>query len=335
MHVCHDRLRGLLLIGDPHIEARTPGFRRDDYAETILGKLAWALDFAQLHQLLPIMLGDIFEKPRDNPNWLIVRLLDLMGNRAIPTIFGNHDCANPHLDENDSLTLLERAGAVRILSPTRLWSCAIDGREIIVGGSSYRYRIPDSLVLPKNGKSLPSSPEGDAASSKLVLWLTHHDLVFPNENEAVVTSFQEIPGIDYVINGHIHRRSSAMVVRGQTTWVNPGNIARRSRSDSTRGSAPGVLRMDIASDGQWLHYIDVPHRPASEVFYETAAIEAAEVGYSSFVTGLSTLQSRKTNAGDGLMEFLSKNAAQFEPDVATEIFKLAECVLNDGKEDDT
>ena len=340
------RFSGLLFIGDPHVEGRTPGFRRDNYPETILSKLKWCMEYCEQQELQPIFLGDIFDKPRDNPNWLISRLLDIFDGRCIPTIFGNHDCANPHLDENDSLTLLAKAGAIRLLDERHLWACAFEGRKVFIGGSPYRYPIPDKFVMNPDHVQLSFQfPSGVSenqtkdwlnALSKpgLVLWLTHHDLTFPNPNEAVVTHLNELVGIDYVINGHIHRRASADVVRGQTTWVNPGNIARRSRSDSIRGHEPAALRMDIASDGQWMHYVRVPHQNADQVFYDLDASthDETESNQSSFITGLSMLQSRKTESGAGLMQFLTENVNQFEAEVASEILKLAEVVLSDSKQ---
>ena len=337
------QVSGLLFIGDPHVEGRTPGFRRDNYPETILAKLKWCMEYCEQQNLQPILLGDIFDKPRDNPNWLISRLFDIFDGRCIPTIFGNHDCANPQLDENDSLTLLAKAGAIRLLDDHHLWASSFEGRNVVIGGSPYRYPIPDAFALePDTIKLTFQNPSGVSheqtsdlvkALSKpnVVIWLTHHDLTFPNPNEAVVTNLNELTGIDYVINGHIHRRASANVVRGQTTWVNPGNISRRSRGDSIRGHEPATLRMDIASDGQWLHYVKIPYQDAEQVFYdlESLGIEEVESNQSSFVTGLATLQSRKTESGAGLMQFLKENVIQFETEVAAEILRLADVVLSE------
>ena len=44
---------GLLAIGDPHLEGRQPGFRKDDYPNVILDKLAWCLEYAEANRLLP------------------------------------------------------------------------------------------------------------------------------------------------------------------------------------------------------------------------------------------------------------------------------------------
>ncbi len=338
------RLSGLLFIGDPHVEGRTPGFRRDNYPETVLAKLKWCLEYSGQQNLQPILLGDIFDKPRDNPNWLLSRMLDIFDGHCIPAIFGNHDCANPHLDENDSLTLLVKAGAIRLLDEQNLWASSFENRMVIIGGSPYRYPIPERLIMDPEQIRLSfanSANHSDQQSSDwmkgdskpgLVIWLTHHDLTFPNLDEAVVTHLHELVGIDYVINGHIHRRASAEVVRGQTTWVNPGNIVRRSRSDSIRGHEPTVLRMDIASDGQWLHYVKVPHQEAEQVFYDLESLgnDETESNHSSFVTGLAMLQSRKTQSGAGLMHFLKENVDQFESEVAVEILKLADVVLTES-----
>ncbi|MEQ1826520.1 MAG: metallophosphoesterase [Pirellula sp.] len=340
-------LSGLLFIGDPHVEGRTPGFRRDNYPETILQKLQWTMDYAKQHQLQPILLGDVFDKPRDNPNWILSRLLDVFATECVPTIFGNHDCANPQLDENDSLMLMAKAGAVHLLDANHLWACKIENRIVMLGGSPYRHPIPDSFSLQDrhievfeatSGAEIIANPMIDERNAvvannrmvpSLTIWLTHHDLTFPNADEAVVTNLSEIPGIHYVVNGHIHRRASADVSRGQTTWINPGNIARRSRADSIRGHLPAVLRLDITREGQWFHYVNVPHQSPEEVFYDLDSIDSAkqESEQSSFVTGLAMLQSRKTESGAGLIQFLKENVGQFDQDVAAEIMKLADEVL--------
>jgi DNA repair exonuclease SbcCD nuclease subunit len=326
-----ESIAGLLFIGDPHVEGRTPGFRKDDYPQSILNKLVWIMDYAEQHQLQPVLLGDVFDKPRDNPNWLLSKLLDLFARGSIPTIYGNHDCANPALDENDSLMLLAKAGAVYLLDSEHLWMGSVEGRTVVLGGSPYRHPIPERFVLTE---VVSETSDKDSHGEPLVIWITHHDLAFPTNDDAVVTDLYAIPGIHYVINGHIHRRAPTTVERDKTIWVNPGNISRRSRTDAIRGHVPAVLRMDITSDGQWLHYVDVPHQLADEVFFDLTSLEndAMEGNQSSFVTGLALLQSRKTYSGAGLMEFLRENVVQFEPDVASEILQLAQDVLESNKE---
>src|SRR5436190_762850 len=105
---------GLLCIADPHLEGRIPGHRKDEYPQVILDKLAWCLDYASQERLLPALLGDLFDKPRDNPNWMLVRLIEML-DREVVSLYGNHDCADPELKDHDSLSVLVRCGRLRLL----------------------------------------------------------------------------------------------------------------------------------------------------------------------------------------------------------------------------
>jgi DNA repair exonuclease SbcCD nuclease subunit len=308
---------GLLLIGDPHLEARQPGFRKDDYPTVILEKLAWCLEYARSNRLLPAILGDLFDKPRDNPNWMIVRLLELLVGEIL-SLYGNHDCADPVLSDHDSLSLIIKSGRLKLLAPDCPWRGKVNGREVVVGGSSYRQPIPDLFDVAING----------AVGRPLVLWLTHHDILIPGYDEGRIRP-REIPGIDLVINGHIHRQLDEQRA-GATRWLTPGNISRRSRSDATKNHVPSVLRIDIRADALDVYYVEVPHRPFEEVFHE-AIVEMNQVAeQSAFVRGLAELQARRTASGAGLKEFLEQNVGQFEPGVASEIMSLAEEVMPYG-----
>ena len=314
--------RGLLFIGDPHLEGRQPGFRKDDYPNVILDKLAWCLRYAEVHHLLPILLGDLFDKPRDNPNWMVAKLLD-MWTTPLHGIYGNHDCADPVLKDHDTLSLLVKAGRIVLLTEEKVWSGIINRRPIIVGGSSYRLPIPkkyDADLMPLFGKPL-------------VVWITHHDLLFPGWEDFANVKLREIPGVDIVVNGHIHRRL-AEVKLGQTLWINPGNIARRSRTDATREHVPSMLRLDIKGDEVSRQYIEVPHKPYEEVFHPAITSSAPSLERSAFVTGLAELLTRRTESGAGLMAFLTKNLDTFEPAVTEEIWALAKEVAEHGERED-
>ena len=90
---------GLLFIGDPHLASRAPGYRKDDYPSAILKKLRWAIDYARENRLMPVLLGDLFDFPRDNANWLLVQLLHLL--KGTLGICGNHDCKENSLGRSE------------------------------------------------------------------------------------------------------------------------------------------------------------------------------------------------------------------------------------------
>src|SRR5690606_4518046 len=58
------------------------------------------------------------------------------------------------------------------------------------------------------------------------LWLTHEDLAFEGSYPGALP-IQPIPGVDMVVNGHMHATKTPVLAEG-TAYYNPGNITRMS-----------------------------------------------------------------------------------------------------------
>ncbi len=303
--------RGILFIGDPHLASRVPGFRRDDYARAVLAKLRWSLDYARNNHLVPAILGDIFHYPRDNANWLLGELIGLLAGRDVLTIFGNHDYNDSTLGPDDSFAVIDAANVWRRVDLVP-WRGTIAGRAVVVGGTSHGDPLPKSFDRP--------------APNAVVLWMTHHDIRVPGYEEAARINPKHIPGVDLVINGHIHRNLDDVDASG-TIFKTPGNIARVNRSDASEAHVPSVLQVLITPDAINTQRIPVPHEPFSTVFYEAVADTAPAEGLSSFVSGLAELQSRATSRGEGLLDFLARNTSQLDQPVKAMIDDLAKEVL--------
>ncbi|MBS3759645.1 MAG: metallophosphoesterase family protein [Desulfobacterales bacterium] len=316
----HTPYKGLLVIGDPHLEARIPGFRKDDYPRVILEKLRWSLDYARRESLLPIIPGDLFHLPRSNPNWLLAEVMDQF-DIEILGIYGNHDVHENTLTDDDTLRVVQQAGRITLLDSDTCYRAQINGRPVVIGGTPWGRRLPTGY-----------SHDTESQIKPLVVWLTHHDIIFPGYEDQGRIRPKELAGIDLVINGHIHRRLGE-INKGRTCWLMPGNISRRSRSDATRNHLPAVLRVNIDRVQWHYEYIEVPHQPFETVFHEAVAEKPTDEGSSAFISGLAELQARRTQTGEGLMQFLNKNLDQFEDDVISEIQQLAyEVTRNDGSE---
>ncbi|MGM0452902.1 MAG: metallophosphoesterase [Thermodesulfobacteriota bacterium] len=310
--------KGLLAIGDPHLEGRVPGFRKDDYPQVVIEKLRWALDYAAEAALLPMVLGDLFHLPRNNPNWLLVEIMHLF-DREMLLIYGNHDVHENAITPDDSFSVIAAAGKGIFLDNETLVSTDVNNCSVIIGGTPWGRPLPGQIT-----EALP-----DGLHPGLSLWLAHHDIKVPGYEEKGWLRPRSISGVDLVINGHIHRCLEP-VRKGATTWLTPGNIARRARSDATRDHTPSVLQIDVDGRGWEYDFIAVPHRPYDEVFYEAVADGADDDEQSSgFVAGLAEMQARRTQTGVGLKAFLDKNLDHFEPDVAEEIRKLSREVISD------
>ena len=310
---------GLLFIGDPHLASRAPGFRCDDYPRAILDKLKFALGYAREHRLLPILLGDLFEFPRDNANWLLVELFRLL-ERGTLAIHGNHDCKENELAANDTLSVLVESGQLRLLGAETPWTGRMNGCIVVVGGTSWGQDLP--ALFDRSSFEAEGLP-------MFVLWATHHDLNFPGYEESARMKCRTTPGIDLVVNGHIHR-ALGDVASDSTRWMNPGNISRVARGDATRAHVPSVLRVDVSPNGLATSRVAVPHLPFDEVFHPDVESIPVEAGPSLFIRELAKLQASRTSTGAGLREFLDANLPGFEPKVAEYVRALAEEVLSDG-----
>jgi predicted phosphodiesterase len=279
----------------------------------VLNKLKWALDHARQNCLLPVLLGDLFHVPRDNANWLLAQLIELFDDRIL-TVIGNHDLSEDQLCQHDSLRVLFAANRLFRVDQNP-WIGTVSGVPIAIGGTN-------------NGELLPKFVDRAALGyPRWVFWISHHDILFPGYEEAGRQGCDEIPGVDLVVNGHIHR-SLPDVVEGCTTWCNPGNIARVSRSDASREHVPGVLRIDVTDDGWTKNRIDVPHKLFEEVFYPLEQATIATPGVSNFISGLKSMQKFKTADGEGLRRLIEDNLSKFTNDrVKAEILILMKEVL--------
>ena len=194
------------------------------------------------------------------------------------------------------------------------------GRGVAIGGTAWGRRLPSHF---------DKAEAAAAGDNPLVIWLAHHDVRFPGYEDVGRFAPHEIPGVDILVNGHIHRPLPDVVV-GMTTWINPGNIARIKRSDADRERSPRVMRIDIRADGWEQNWVNVPFQPSDEVFHEAIVAEELPATESTFVRGLATLESFKTQGGAGLNDFLEQNLGRFAPRVAAEIRTLAKEVSLDG-----
>jgi len=240
---------GLLCIGDPHLAVRPPGARIDDYPRAILDKLAFCLSYAARENLLPALLGDVFHAADEDADWLLDELVAMLAPARAIGIFGNHDCADGELGERDALARVAERCGLSLLDDRRLWRGRICGRRGVVGGAPW-------------GLAIPSELERDARV-EAVIWLAHAELLLPGSDAGIV--FRAVPGIDLVVNGHVHSRLPLARV-GATTWCNPGSIARYSGSATARSREPAALRVDLGPSGLAAKWIPVPHRPAAQVF---------------------------------------------------------------------
>lgn len=306
--------KGLLFIGDPHLSSRIPGFRKDDYTGAILKKMEFAINYAAEHFLLPILLGDLFNLPRDNSNRLLTHLMRILEGRLVLGVTGNHDTTESELQDEDSLSVIVAAGRLRLLDQSGPWRGIVNKVPLCIGGSSWSEKIPTQFE--------------EAASDACVVWITHHNIGFVDAEGSWIKP-QEIQGIQLIVNGHIHRPMPDRTC-GMTTWMNPGSIARVARAEAVRDFVPSLLALKPIAKDQWsTERVALPHEPFDSVFYPMMEQFSEERTGSAFIQGLETIQSLRTESGAGLVQFINNNIGQFEEKVAAIILKLVKEICPD------
>ena len=283
--------QGLFIICDPHVAATPPGQRLEGYCGQILDKLAACLRRARELDCHPVIPGDLFHWPRENPNSLVVELIELFRPHQPSVLVGNHDKYLARFTRDVSLAVLDAAGAIRLMAESgpSFWLDTPEG-PVLVGGS------PEGTHLPRHV---------DRDGAVATLWFTHHSVSFPDFHDRLIAP-REIPGLDWVINGHIHH-PQPMVVTGGTRWCNPGNITRLTFTQRTKERVPAasVWRPGLTDLERW----PVPALAFGEVFPDQPfpPEPGPEESKSLFLKGLERLAWRRTQEGLGLKDFLSAN----------------------------
>lgn len=205
---------GLLAIGDPHASSVKPGRRLDeDFIATVTDKLAQAARIANERNLLPVILGDLFDREQDTHPRLLSRLFRALRQfETIPLcLVGNHDLKETSLSEDTALSVVVEAGALRPVEGSGVFFVAdLGGIPVRLGATTYGLKMPTRV---------PDDFEGPT------VWFTHADWGFEGAYPGADEIF-EVAGVDLVINGHMHL-TKPVVARGRTLWFNPGNILRQ------------------------------------------------------------------------------------------------------------
>lgn len=215
------RAEGLLFIGDPHLSSRKPGRRTDkDFTGTVLDKLDQAFQVARKDRLLPVIMGDLFDRAGDNDLSMLSRLLKLLrghhelnGVRPV-SLVGNHDMKDVRLSMDTALAVVRESGLLTLLE---------DAVPLVVPGVAVLWPLSYGQaggIHEMDGRLLTN------ADDLPVIALTHADFAFQGAYPGAAP-LVEIPGVCMVVNGHMHKPAPD-VRRGETLWCNPGNITRMS-----------------------------------------------------------------------------------------------------------
>ncbi len=245
---------GVILLCDPHIALEPPFERGPGYKEQCFDKLRAFFAFAAEHRLLPLLLGDMFHWPGEVSEAFYNEVCDLFaaydGQLRPRALIGNHDISRAQVELHPPIERMARGGLLVLMNTS--------GPQLLI-------RHPQGELLLGASPNLTTVPDVfDKRGDETVLWCTHHNFRFPGFPERR-RPLREIPGVDWVVNAHLHK-PQPMVVQGRTRWLNPGGMMRVKckRYNVTRKPKVVYWTPDCQQSGN-LHIFELPHRPFREI----------------------------------------------------------------------
>jgi Icc-related predicted phosphoesterase len=255
-------MRDFVIVNDPHLNDQAPSSRTDNYTKAILDKLSFAVQYTIQVGGILLITGDFFHRknPKHVSHRLVNKLIDVLsplGKDRVYAIFGNHDIYSilSDLDSSPLLTLV-KAKVVTFLNGKPLDL----GDGISLNGVSWnedRESSPAMLALKH------------VVGAKVRISLYHQYVIpahipFAGPHMKVNDVLTYLP--DVAIFGHFHDGWGGALNYGGQVVINSGALAREkaNKSNLSRPVRIGLLRLEGA-DVSYMN-VDVPHRPAAEVF---------------------------------------------------------------------
>lgn len=260
-----------LLVGDVHLADRPPSVRTESYTDDILAKVRWCSEYANEHDLdAVIYLGDVFhlKAPSRNSHNLVLRTAEAMqvfrGTSWI--VPGNHDIQQDRLDSLDSQPL----GALALAPRIALADGYIPELDVV--------SIPYLDDLEEFTRRC-AAYSGDIDIAPPSLLVTHQSIFPPGENPPYPhLNADELAanwGTTPMAYGHIHDPHGFYQANG-VWFCNMGAISRGSLHEETLRRTPRVTVFDSNTRDCPFTAVNVPHKPAEEVFRLAEVAEQRE-----------------------------------------------------------
>lgn len=262
----------VLLLNDLHLRDRPPRNCTDVYLEDIFDilefttKLETALDLDAV-----IWAGDIFDhkQPAKTSHRLVLRTIELVKkHRRLLILTGNHDIVNDRLDsvrEQQPLGVLLAAGAEELEG----WS-----KDLPILGIPWQQDWDEDGALDR-----AFAPWAEAADPQRSLVVTHASIYPPGKAESQMFKVLHPRDIAAAMgnagnlhHGHIHDDHGLYEVDG-VKFSNPGAISRGSLTEENQQRK---IKGSLWTPENGFLEIELPHRPADEIYFLAAAAEAKE-----------------------------------------------------------
>jgi DNA repair exonuclease SbcCD nuclease subunit len=245
----------LLLIGDVHLSDTPPSVRTDSYAQDIIDKLSWIIDFANVHVVdAVVQLGDMFhiKTPSRTSHGLVQMTAEVFSHSFAPVFVvpGNHDMRHDRYES---------------LSSQPLGTLALSPNISLLDGWDKEHGI---FGIPYTEDFQQFQTEVNTAAAREAGIIAAHAAIFPSDVHPPYSHWNADQIDTHCIPlayGHIHEPHGSYQVNG-SWFCNNGAISRGSLHQETVNRALSVTIFDTEKAEDPFSRLPIPYRPAEEVF---------------------------------------------------------------------
>jgi 3',5'-cyclic AMP phosphodiesterase CpdA len=262
----------IICVGDIHLSDRPPASCYDTYTDDILDILSFV---AKLESALSadavVWAGDIFhhKQPSRTSHATVLKLTKVAQQyKNLYVVTGNHDITSDRLDslEKQPLGVLYEAGVLKELDG---WHPTLP-----LFGVPWQQRWLSPGTIEEAFSEI-----GIHGIHRDPLVVTHAPIYPPSVADNVMFELLPLPEVSsamgnrgYLYYGHIHEPHGSFEVDGVTY----GNMGAISRGSLHEYNLARKIQVALWTPEHGFTAVDVPHKPASEVFRLAEATEKKE-----------------------------------------------------------
>lgn len=253
---------------DVHLSDHTPRSRKDEWTDTVLGKLVRVGEIArELGAAAVLDGGDLFDikSPTRNSHALVRRAIEVHRAYPCPTYgnVGNHDCVYGDYSflPQQPLGVLYASGAIERCYDEYEAVFERDGVKVRVVGVPYHGVKYDLTRFSR----IKRGDETHLVVIAHVLASPSGGTLFESEDVIRYSDLDAFEG-DVFCFGHWHKDQGIVQTPGGKTIVNVGSLTRGSLSQDDRARIPSVVHLSFTAESVSATKISVTHAPPEEVF---------------------------------------------------------------------
>jgi len=254
---------------DVHLSDRAPASRKDDWTESVLGKLRQTILVANKLKAQAILDGGDFfhiKSPVQNSHSLIRKVADLHKGCHCPVYanVGNHDCVYGDYSYIDQQPL-------GVLFSTGVFERCYDEHEAVFEQDGVKVRV---VGVPYHGTKYEMErfdriTKGDEDYLVVIAHVLASNTgghMFENEDIIAYDDLMDHPA-DVFCFGHWHKNQGVERSKdGSKTFVNIGSLTRGALTQDSMHRNPCIAVLEFTPEGVGVKVVNLKVEPAEDVF---------------------------------------------------------------------